>query len=415
MKNQQSVISGLLVRRYEIISQLNKCIPSKITFITAPIGYSKSTAVTMWRDTFRHEGTTIHTVYPNEIPPLPKNPYKYERHIIILENFHEYSGYELGRIIMYIKDSPTYCSFILISRGDLPSDLKPYSAIRQLSIIQAEAFAFDVMEVNELLSLNEITLEDKSVREMTSLSEGHILVLNTLITAIMSNKNLWDKALYETAVDYVFTVFDTEIWNNLDNRLREFVVTCSLFDVLHMGFITVVTSQADADHIIQGLIQSNGFITRLPNDHYSMRPLFRRYFQSKAQVLFSEAQIAGVLVNGGLWYKSNGDLPNALHYYFLAKDYENAVALLVEVAEEHAGATEYNKFKTYYTGLPRNMLEQNPVLIGAVCMMHCIYLRLDESKAWYQKLVDMKNRLPKSDPKHKICCEKLMYLDIALP
>lgn len=250
---------------------------------------------------------------------------------------------------------------------------------------------------------------------MTSLSEGHILVLNTLITAIMSNKNLWDKALYETAVDYVFTVFDTEIWNNLDNRLREFVVTCSLFDVLHMGFITVVTSQADADHIIQGLIQSNGFITRLPNDHYSMRPLFRRYFQSKAQVLFSEAQIAGVLVNGGLWYKSNGDLPNALHYYFLAKDYENAVALLVEVAEEHAGATEYNKFKTYYTGLPRNMLEQNPVLIGAVCMMHCIYLRLDESKAWYQKLVDMKNRLPKSDPKHKICCEKLMYLDIALP
>ncbi len=415
MKNKRRDSSGLLVKRYEIISQLNKSMRSKVTFVTAPIGYGKSTAVRMWADAILHDNASIHTIYPGGIQLLLDIPYKSETQIKILEDIHEYSNDELNRIIHYIKDSPIQLSFLLISRGELPRDLKPYSAVRQLSIIQTEAFAFDVMEVNELLALNDITLDDKAVREMVALSEGHILVLNTLVTAIIANKNVWDRSLYDTAIDHVFAVFDTAIWNKCDKRQREFIVKCSLFDVLHMGLITVVTGQADSKYIISDFIRTNSFIIKHSNDSYSMRPLFKRYFQSKAKDLFSESQIAAILANGGLWYRSNGDIQNALHYYFLARDYENAVPLLVEVAEEHAGATEYDKLKTYYTGLPIAMLEKNPVLVGAVCMMHCIYLRLDESKAWYQKLVDLKNALPKNDPQYKVCREKLMYLDIALP
>ncbi len=404
--------TDILVKRYEITAQLNKAARAKVTFISAPIGYGKSTAVNMWADAPSIQKYRLHRINPSDIlPPFDDT----DRHILIFENFHSYNEAETQNIITYIKDSPAQFSFVILSRGELPYELKAYGPVRQLCLITAEMLAFDAGEVGELLALYDTTLSDKEIREMVLLTGGHILALNALICVLNANKGVWNKSLYERAQSDVFTVFDEEAIPKADKRLLAFLSRLSLFEKLPTGLLPVITGQADAEELIKNLMRVSSFIIALPNGGFEFRPLFRTYFLSKAQTVLSDSERAATLSNGGLWFKKNGDLPTALHYYFLAGDYETAVSLLSEVAEMHAGATGYDKLKVYFTELPSGLLEQNPILIAAMSMLHAIYNRFDESKIWYEKLADMKKNLPKTDPRQKICAEKLIYLDIALP
>ncbi len=66
-------------------------------------------------------------------------------------------------------------------------------------------------------------------------------------------------------------------------------------------------------------------------------------------------------------------------------------------------------------GMSNEILNNNPVLMCGMSMLHSVNYRIEESNAWYKKLENYKNSLPKSDPDYKICVEKLLYLDIALP
>ncbi len=125
----------------------------------------------------------------------------------------------------------------------------------------------------------------------------------------------------------MFTVFDAEAIVNADKRLLAFLTRLSLFEKLPSGLLSVVTGQSDAEKLIRYIMRVSIFIVALQGGGFAFRPLFRAYFISKVQTVLSDSERATTLSNGGLWFKKNGDLPTALHYYFLAGDYETAVSL----------------------------------------------------------------------------------------
>ncbi len=289
---QDSPTSEIYVRRYEIISQLNKGARTKVTFVSAPIGYGKTTVVQMWMNTVDQTATHLYTILPGDtLPPFDDNG----KHILIVEDFHAYDETDTQHIIAYIKDSPAQFCFVLVSRGELPYDLKAYAAVRQLCLITETHLAFDAQEVGELLAIYDIRLTDKEVREMTTLSGGHILMLNALICALESNKRLWHKSLCDAARDNVFVILDAELWSGFDKRTRAFLSRLSLFETLPRGIIPVVTGQADAEPLLENLTQVSGFAIRLPDTGYEFRLLFREYFMHKAQTVLSDSERTSTL------------------------------------------------------------------------------------------------------------------------
>jgi LuxR family transcriptional regulator, maltose regulon positive regulatory protein len=402
-----------LVPRPHLIERLNEGVRGKLTLISAPAGFGKSTLVGEWlasggrraawlsldegdSDLTRFlvyfiaalqtlaaklgEGVlaALHAPQPpateasltallNEIAALP------DEFVLVLDDYHAVEdaprGAPLGAVdqalAFLLEHLPPRMHLVITTREDPSLPLARLRARGQLTELRAADLRFTAAEaagfLNQVMGLN---LSAAEVDALETRTEGWIAGLQL---AALSMRGRADASGFVKAFAgdhrYVVDYLVEEVLQRQPEPVRDFLLQTSILERLCGPLCDAVTGQAEGQARLEALERGNFFVVQLDDNRH-----WYRYHHLFADVLSAHLRaeqpdhLPILHRRASEWYEQNGLRADAIRHALAAEDYAHA-AYLVELAmPEMRRSRQEATLLSWLRALPDDMLHLRPVL-----------------------------------------------------
>jgi len=256
-----------------------------------------------------------------------------KRRIIVFDDFHCIDD---PLIIRFMEECvlfkiPPGTSVFLISRS--PPRIKVASMIYkdQIFNINENDLRFTESELAQYFHSRNTYIQPESIREIMQDTGGWAFAIN-LIARSYQKAPGYGGYLQNAMKTNIFQLIETEIWNEISERLQTFLIRLSLIDHLSVDLISLLAEGEEA--LIAELERQNAYVRRDSYvNAYLIHPLFLEFLRKK-QGLLSEDQKQKTYAIAGDWCKKNGFRIDALSYYEKTKNYQGIVSILDELTTQ---------------------------------------------------------------------------------
>jgi len=363
------------VLRPRLIEKLNKGLPHKLTVISAPAGFGKTTLVSEWiascgrpvawlsLDEADHDPIrfliylisalqkitpnlgeevlqalqslqpppieTILTTLLNEINTIQDN------FIIVLDDYHMIDSNAVDHALTFIVEhQPQQMHLIITTREDPNLPLARLRVRNQLTEIRAEDLRFSPTEATEFLSqVMDLNLSSEEIATLETRTEGWIAGLQLAALSMQGHQDI-PGFIQAFAGDhrYIVDYLVEEVLKRQPELTRNFLLQSAILDRFNGSLCDAVTSQKGGKVRLEALERGNFFLIPMDDKHH-----WYRYHHLFADVLLMHLmteqpdQIPTLHQRASAWYEQEGFSADAICHAFAAEDFERA-ANLVELA-----------------------------------------------------------------------------------
>ena len=402
-----------LVTRPRLSERLNRGGESKLTLVSAPAGFGKTTLVADWLATTPEKATTwlsldpndnltasfwryviaaLRTAVPdvgatalsllespkepiaavvatllNELSPLPNDL------VLVLDDYHVIDALEIHDGIALLLDHlPPQIHLVITTRADPPLPLARLRARGELVEIRAADLRFTPEEaaayLNEVMGLN---LGAAEVVALEARTEGWIAALQLAALSIQGRDDVTGFIAGFAGDDrYIVDYLVEEVLRGQPEEVRSFLLDTSILDRLTGPLCDAVTGQAGGKARLEALDRANLFLVPLDD-----RRQWYRYHQLFADVLrarLQDEQPDRVLVlhrRASDWYERDGDRSEAIRHAMAGEDFERAADLIELAIPSMSQGRQEATLRSWLNALPDDLFEARPVLaVGWVAM-----------------------------------------------
>lgn len=363
-------------RRQRLIDALHQNLHRKLTFISAPAGYGKTTLLIdfandldvkiCWCRIGREDADLIpfaeyfiaafRQVFPDfgkEVSQLLKNTSggldprslgvelinEMVRHVtdycvFFLDDFHIIGEIQpvvdlLETILEFLPDQ---VRLIIASRSVFGIPSVNLYVRNDLATLSADDLRFRPQELKELVKRNyTIELSDEQVSDLAMRSDGWIiamlLAIRTLESGLIPQLNLPTQDLY--------TFLAEEVVNLLPDHLRKFLVGSSIFDEFSLASCNAVLQIDNADSYVHELESRNLFLLRSEIGAGDFAYRYHQLFNEFLYKRLSESEPAlkeALHRRASAWYAEAGEWEQAVEHLLAAGDRQGAAAWMDQVA-----------------------------------------------------------------------------------
>jgi len=395
------------VSRKHLIDRLRAGVRGKLTLVSAPAGFGKTTLVSDWLtdssyqpawlslDASDHDpsrflvyvisalqtvlldiGASLLdslqspqslapdiavTTLINEILNATTDPL-----ILVLDDYHLLDSREIDTMIEFLLDhQPPQLHLVIITREDPLFSLARLRARGELTEVRIADLRFTLDETTQFLnqSMN-LNLSADDITSLEARTEGWIAGLQMVALSMQGRQDI--PAFIESFTGshrFILDYLVEEVLESQADHIREFLFQTSILDRLTAPLCDSLTGRDDAQDILETLERGNMLILPLDDDRR-----WYRYHHLFADVLLAHAtqhlpdQVPIWHQRASEWYEQNNFKAEAIRYAFSADDYTRAADLL-----EKAWPAVFNGFKpTVWRGwvqsLPDEMIRKRPVI-----------------------------------------------------
>jgi LuxR family maltose regulon positive regulatory protein len=355
-----------LVSRPRLLECLQLGGDSKLTLISAPAGYGKTTLLSAWvrqldqpvawysldnndndciqfcdyiiaavQSIVPNFGQTIPNLrgtsgsvagegilpfFINEFIHIPGNL------LLILDDYHSITSDEVHQALLFlIENQPPNMHIVIASRTDPPLRISRLRAKGILREIRARDLGFSQAEAVELFNgFSGLTLNLGDIKTLVDKTEGWAVGLQL---AALSMQAYQDKGAFVRAfagddrhvADYLFE----EVLLSLPEHIQSFLLKTSILDRQCAPLCQALTGQDDSREILDMLETANLFLIPLDNRRhwYRYHHLFAEMLQMQLQRKFP-VDIPALHRKASTWYESNDVLNQAIIHSIEAGDIE---------------------------------------------------------------------------------------------
>ena len=364
-----------VVLRPRLIERLNEGLHRKLTLISAPAGFGKTTLVSEWvagcerpvawlsldegdNDPTRFltylvaalqtiapnigEGVvsalqspqpppteSILTTLLNEITAIPDN------FVLVLDDYHVIDAKRIDDALTFLLEHlPPQMHLVITTREDPQLPLARLRARGQLTELRAADLRFTPAEAAEFL--NQVMGLNLSAEEITALetrTEGWIAGLQLAALSMQGREDI-PAFIRAFAGDnrYIVDYLVEEVLQRQPDHVRSFLLQTSILDRLNGPLCDAVTGQEEGNARLEALERGNFFVVPLDDRRH-----WYRYHHLFAEVLSAHLraeqpdQVATLHRRASEWYEQHGSAADAIRHALAAEDFERA-ADLVELA-----------------------------------------------------------------------------------
>jgi LuxR family maltose regulon positive regulatory protein len=432
-----------IVPRPRLIERLNEGLSSgcKLTLISAPAGFGKTTLVSEWivgcelpvawlsldegdNDPARfltYLIAALQTIAPkigkgalavlqspqpppiesiltallNEITTIP------DHFILVLDDYHLTDSKPVDDVLTFLLEHlPPQMHLVIATREDPHLPLARLRARGQLIELRAANLRFTPAEAAEFLNqVMGLNLSAEDIAALEARTEGWIAGLQL---AAISMQGRSDTASFIQAFTgshrFVLDYLVEEVLKHQPEPVRSFLLQTSILDRLCASLCNAVTEQEVSKEMLDVLERSNLFLIPLDDQRqwYRYHHLFAEVLQAR---LLDEQpdQIFSLHQRASAWYEHNDSVAEAIRHALAAKDFERA-ATLVELAvpkmrrnRQEATHTELGWLKA----LPNELVHFRPVLSVAYAYalfgdgeLETVETRLRDAEWWLDPTTD---------------------------
>jgi LuxR family maltose regulon positive regulatory protein len=397
-----------LVPRPRLIERLNEGLSSgrKLTLISAPVGYGKTTMLSEWipqsercvtwvsldegdNDPVRFWGyfiaalqmldegigrnalalmrtpllppmEAILTSLLNEIAAFPDD------FALVLDDYHMIDAKPIDEAITFLLEHlPPQMHLVITTREDPNLPLARYRARDQLTELRAADLRFTPSEsadfLNQTMGLN---LSEEDIASLESRTEGWIAGLQLAALSTQGREDVHG-FIRAFAGDnrYIVDYLVEEVLQRQSERVRCFLLQTSILDWLSGPLCDAVTGQKECNLLLEALERGNLFVSPLDDKRHWFRyhPLFAGVLHAH---LMEEQpdRVPTLHRRASEWYEHNGLEIEAFQHAAAANDVERAEHLIegegMPLQFRGAGAPVLN----WLESLPKTTLDARPLL-----------------------------------------------------
>jgi LuxR family maltose regulon positive regulatory protein len=395
-----------VVSRPRLIERLNEGLHRKLTLISAPAGFGKTTLVSTWlngshqpaawlsleegdNDPARflayliaalqtiaaHIGEEVLSALQSSQPPPPEwilttllndiaaisDPF-----VLALDDYHVIEAKAVDQALTYIVEHlPPQMHLVIATREDPHLPLVRLRARGQLTELRAADLRFTPSEAaaffNQVMGLS---LSETDIARLSDRTEGWIAGLQL---AALSMQGLQEVAGFIRAFAgdhrYIMDYLVEEVLQRQPKSVRSFLLQTSILDRLSGPLCDAVTGQEEGNARLLALERGNFFVVALDDQRqwYRYHHLFAEVLSAHLKAEQPE-QVATLHRRASEWYQQHGWAADAIRQALAAEDFERAADLIeLAVPELHRSKQEATLLG-WLMALPDELIRFRPVL-----------------------------------------------------
>jgi LuxR family maltose regulon positive regulatory protein len=411
-----------LVVRQRLLTQIDAGLERKLTLLSAPAGFGKTTVVSQWLADRRTHGQmspvawlsleesdndlirfwryvmiacqTIQTTasqsalamlsnlasrpfepralealltqFLNEMSHLP------HLGILILEDYHVITAAQIHETIMFLLDHlPATLHLILITRIDPPLPLARWRAHHDLCELHATDLRFSLEETADFLQQTiSFSLSRELLIRLNAQVAGWVTGLRLLTLTLQGARTKSETerllATFTGNHRYIVEFFVTEVLAIQPEPLQTFLLQTSILNRLTSDLCNVVTGSDDSEQRLEEIARSNLFLFPLDGttQWYRYHPLWAEALQYEARRRLGTEALYECFGRASIWYEQHSMLAEAVEAALQAQTFAHAAVLM----EQTIGTQQFHELQEHQTlrrwrdTLPDAILGQHPKL-----------------------------------------------------
>ena len=415
-----------LVPRLRLIEQLNHGLKGKLTLISAPAGFGKTTLLcecaqqckkpTAWLSLDEGDNDpesflsyliaalgktepgievgllevleSSHTL--DSVDVLTKLVNKISESIrpfvLVLDDYHVITEPDIQKMMLFvIENQPAHMHLVISSRSDPPWPLARFRVRGELSELRSQDLRFTqeeaAMFLNDMMGL---ALSGEDVSALESKTEGWIAGLQM---AAISMRKRNDRTSFIQAFTgshrYVIDYLMEEVLGQQTPQIQDFLLKTSILERLNSDLCDAVIGEQSPDGsepatakrtisigtsqaILEAIERNNLFLIPLDDQRrwYRYHHLFGDLLKSHLQDTHANV-VPDLHTKASIWYEQAGLIPDAINHALAADDIERIVHLVEGLAVYKMDAGELRAFLNWLDHLPQDAAYQYPWLMIA--------------------------------------------------
>ena len=378
-KINQPSLKRNLVLRSRITGVLTDGIENgrKLTLISAPAGFGKTTLVSSWiegnnipaawisldegdgdPDRFLTylvaalqtlisgvgDGVLLalqspQTVSPNELLTTLLNELNSteDDFILVLDDLHAVNSLAMDELLSFLVDHmPPAMHLVITTREDPALPLARLRVRNQLTEVRAADLRFTEDEaaafLNQVMGLN---LSAEDIAALEARTEGWVAGLQLAALSMQGHASR-DTAEFIRSFSgtnqFVLDYLLEEVLKKQPEVMQGFLLSTSILNRLSDALCNAVLhgENASAQGALETLERNNLFVISLDNERhwYRYHHLFRDLLRQRLSQKYGQDEVAAMHIRASEWFERAGDLGEAFHHAVSATDFDRAARLL---------------------------------------------------------------------------------------
>ncbi|MDQ3167357.1 MAG: helix-turn-helix transcriptional regulator, partial [Chloroflexota bacterium] len=285
---------------------------------------------------------------------------------LVLDDFHVIDAPDAHDAVAFLlAHLPPRMHLVIATREDPRLPLARLRARGQMSEVRAADLRFTLPEATEFL--NQIMSLDLSPADLDSLESRTEGWITGLQLAALSMRGRTDVSAFirsfagddRWVVDYLVE----EVLRRQSERVRSFLLQTSMLDQLSGPLCDAVTGQGDGTGSLESLERGNLFVVPLDDKRhwYRYHHLFADALRSWAMTEQPD-QVAGRHRRASAWYEEHGQRATAIRHALAGEDFGRAADLVESAALPMLGSRQAETLHGWLTALPDEVVRARPVL-----------------------------------------------------
>ena len=398
-----------LVDRPVLLNQLKEGLRGKLTLVSAPAGFGKTSLVTAWR---KETDTPLAWVSLDEedneparfldyligalqtvdedlgdesakllqsranTPPLKVvltsllneiNAYDKE-FVLAFDDYHVITEHGIHEALSFlIERLAPHAHALIATRSDPPFPLGRLRARGELKELRASDLRFDTSEaaafLNDVMNL-ELTSND--VTALEERTEGWIAGLQLSALTLQGRTNR-SELVKEFAGDnrFVLDYLLEEVLNCQTEKVQDFLLRTSVLTRLNGSLCDALTGDQSGHEMLEQLERANLFLIRLDErgEWFRYHHLFADLLRLKLKQRQSNA-IPELQRKASQWCEKNNLSDEAINYALAAHDWDRALNLIEPIAFQMISLGGFERLKYWVEAIPESALKTRVFLFS---------------------------------------------------
>ncbi|MBS3966340.1 MAG: hypothetical protein KGZ60_03660 [Truepera sp.] len=351
------------VSRFRLVAALNEATALRLTLLSAPAGYGKSTLLSDWvaqtqqavtwlsldetdndLERFLHYLTAALSGSSETLAAMDRDQQAVitrtlndlashdEQLTLVLDDYHLITNPAAHALVEFmLEHSPPPLHLLISSRSDPPLSLARWRARGELTELRAADLRFSEAEVADFLqAVMALTLSAADVRALTERTEGWIAGVQLAALSLRGRANVSAYIEQFTGTDrYVLDYLTEEVLIKQPAAVQNFLLLSSVLSRLAGPLCDAVTGLSNSQARLEALERDNLFITALDTQRqwYRYHPFFADLLRQRLNQA-DPSLLPALHLRASHWFEAKGSAASAFYHALQARAVTRAAELL---------------------------------------------------------------------------------------
>jgi LuxR family maltose regulon positive regulatory protein len=443
-KLNMPVMRESVIQRQRLVDQLNADLwteegfARKLTLISAPAGYGKTTAAVEWLEDYPGQVLwlsldekdndparfiaylaaafqeveakigaqtvqmlrspqppqveTLITALINDLAGI-QSPL-----ILALDDYHLIQTPKIHEMVQFfLEHQPSHLHQVVLTREDPLLPVSRLLSRGQAVEIRQEDLRFTTGESAEFLNQTMgVKLPRADIEALQRRTEGWVAGLQFAALSLQGHPDLQNFVqLFTGSNRYILDYLFEEVFNRQPATVQDFLVKTSILNQLTAELCDAVVERKDSQEVLLALERSNLFIVPLDlsREWYRYHRLFRDLLRHRLEIRDRSAESA-LHMRASEWYEANNMQAEAVQHALLAKEWSRASELVLGLSNIMMKDGEIVTLLGWFKQFPEQVMHGDPELCLEFIWVLILTGQNDPAEAWLSHVESFTRDMP---------------------